>query len=378
MRRYRIKDLQPPWQTVNFLSDSRAFFDGMLQAINGAQQRIDMNFYIMRLDTVGTQFIDALSQAAARGVQVKIVIDGAGSFEDASRIARALSAAGVDIRVYHPLPMTWWLFKWSLKKGSFWQKLVFFSLNANKRNHHKLCVIDNHELWTGSINLTATHLPKSMGGEGWRDCGVQIIDDEIGEVVERIDSNWFKADQSANLRGIRRLWINFSTRQRRFKRGIIARSIRRAEHRIWITAAYFAPPQRIARALVYAAKQGVDVRLILPSKSDGPVFPLLSRSYYKPLLAAGVKLYEYQPAILHAKLLMIDDACLIGSTNLNHRSLIHDLEIDTLLTQPHVITQIETTMLEDISNAKHIDTLPAYSWYYRLAMFVIRRFRYWF
>lgn len=371
-------DLQNPWQHEEVITDAERYFDGMLDAIRQARARVDLDFYMMELDSIGERFIEALSAAVTRGVRVRMVIDGVGSYEGAAEIAQRLSTAGVDIRVYHPLPFTWKAFRWSFAQGNFLQKLVYFSLQVNKRNHHKLCVVDGRHLWTGSINLSASHLPKDKGGEGWRDCAVHIQDAAASETAQRMYQHWFKADQNKTRLGVRRLWTDFTQQQRVFKRRYIIRCLRHAKQRIWITSAYFAPPQSIVRALLYAASQGVDVRVILPARSDVPVFPLLSRSYYKQLVDGGVKVYEYQASILHAKLVMIDDACLIGSTNLNHRSWFHDLEVDTLLTQKKSIEALELMMKEDREASVEILSRVNFPWYQRWAMRCVKQFRYWF
>ena len=158
------------------------------------------------------------------------------------------------------------------------------------------------------------------------------------------------------------------------------RKIITCRHRIWITNAYFVPDNFLLRRLKEAAGSGVDVRILLPRKSDIAYMPWASSTFYFNLLKAGVRIFEYLPSVLHAKTLVLDDWALIGSSNLNHRSLLHDLEVDVLLSDSEPINCLAKQFLLDLENASEISLSswqkhrPRYQrWLGRLLLYV----KYW-
>jgi len=128
-----------------------------------------------------------------------------------------------------------------------------------------------------------------------------------------------------------------------------------ARERIWLTNAYFVPKGRLLRALMAAARRGVDVRLLIPERCDHAVMYWIAASFYGLLLRAGVQIHEYQPAMLHAKTALIDGWATVGSTNLNHRSLMHDLEADVVLALPASLDALATAFRDDCTQAIAVD-----------------------
>ncbi|GAH09354.1 unnamed protein product, partial [marine sediment metagenome] len=129
----------------------------------------------------------------------------------------------------------------------------------------------------------------------------------------------------------------------------------RCKQRIWITNAYFVPDNVLLKRLRDAANNGIDVRILLPKKSDVMVMPWASSTFYYRLLKSGVKIFEYLPSMLHAKSLIIDNWALIGSSNLNHRSLLHDLEADIMLKSTESIKQLESDFLNDLTQSREVE-----------------------
>lgn len=366
------------WLSEEIFAAADAYFDSLLEGIRQARYSIDMDYYIFDRDTLGEQLIEALIHAAERGVQVRLIMDGIGSAEYAYSIAKTLSAAGVQVRIFHPHPFYPHLFRWSITQGNALQKFVHFFLYINHRDHHKLCIIDQQIIWTGSINITAKHLSRRLGGQNWHDCAVKLVDHTPSALSECFNSLWNDARQSFNRSLASKVRSNLSFKLRRINNHLLFRRIRYARQRIWICNAYFVPSPAILRAIHKACKNGVDIRLILPAKSDIQIFPLISRSFYTKLLQWGVKIYEYQPDILHAKLMLVDDMCLIGSTNLNHRSYYHDLEMDIVLNRPTSIYQLESMLLEDLQQSREITATQIFRGPLEfLAARLLRLFRYW-
>lgn len=381
MRRKRVNiSANDSWQVEEIFNDASVFFERLLNDIHSAKKSIDIDYYIFEFDSLGKKIVDALMDAANRGVAVRLIMDGIGSAESAEQIASLLSTTNAQVRVFHPHPFYPSAYRWSIIQGNALQKFIHFLLYINHRDHHKLCIIDNTYVWTGSFNISAKHLSKKNGGQGWHDYGVRLTDDSIEPVLHCFNSMWgvSKIDDDASHLILRKIRSNLSMSLRQLNNQSLIQRIQDAEKRIWICNAYFAPTHRILKAIKNARSHNVDVRIILPSVSDITMFPVLSRTYYLKLINQGVKIYEYQPGILHAKLILIDDQCMIGSTNMNHRSFYHDLEIDIVLSNQDSITKIEKYLKKDMQDSIKItlDDINRRSILLFFARF-LRIFKYW-
>lgn len=349
-------NLDRSWQQELLFDDSDDYFDALFESIESARQSIILATYIFELDSLGRKLIRALSRARARGVVVRVLYDGVGSWLAADRIGRKLERADIPVRVYHPLPWQASNNGRALRRRSRLSSLVLSLLKINQRHHSKFCVIDETILWCGSQNITAVHLSKSRGGGGWHDYGARVSGDAVSSVVEAFDSVWDLRRPQPGAGLFRYHWNNLTELSRQRKNRLMAEQIANARERVWIINPYFSPTRTIIRAILKAAAKGADVRLIVPAKSDLGFFPLLTTTYYAELIRNEVRIFEYLPAILHAKLLIADELCLIGSTNLNHRSLLHDIEFDILLRQPHSLQEAEQHFLVDQSRSREVMT----------------------
>jgi len=366
------------WHAEKVFVSADDFFAAMQKDIHNATHSIDMDYYIFELDALGKRILEELIFAAKRGVRVRLMIDGLGSLFSANEIASLVESHGINIKIFHPAPFALHLYQWSNEKGSFIQKFLHFLAHINHRNHHKICLIDQDILYTGSFNISQNHLSQSAGGNNWHDIGVRIQDSHLITLGDSFDLAFHQHNISHKKLHLQKLRNNFSALMRRISNSLMVRQLSHAEHRIWICTAYFSPSSKVLRAIKKARKRNVDIRIILPSKSDIFFIPILSRTYYQLLLNMGVTVYEYQPSILHAKILLIDEQCIIGSTNLNHRSFHHDLEMDIVLTHPSSIKDIEQQLLSDIASStkmtqQHFNNHPLQ---YCLARMLLL-FRYW-
>ncbi len=370
---YRL--LQGP-ETV--YDEGDRYFDALVEAIAVASSTINLEVYIFDDDCVGQRVCHALINAAKRGVDVRVIMDAVGSFGSASSISDQLVHAGVKAKVFHPLPWQLRLYPKSIKSGNYLNKSLYFLRKINRRDHRKLCVIDSQCMFTGSFNLSDSHLPESLDGGGWRDLGVKIIGARAQLAEKQFDAVWNRREPPIAGRHYAPIFSNLSSWTRHRKNLAFERLIIDAQHKIWITSAYFAPSARVIRALKRAVGQKVDVRIIVPARSDIHLFPFLTATYYKDLLQAGIKMYEYLPSVLHTKSLIADDCCVIGSTNFNHRSFLHDLELDIVLTDETTVTNVETIFKTDIENSRLLDELASNSsaknWFLKL---LSRTLRYW-
>lgn len=344
------------WQHEQLFSDSDSYFDALFDSIEQARHSIILATYIFELDSLGRKMIRQLAQARARGVQVRVLYDGVGSWLAADRIARKLERADIPVRVFHPLPWQMANNRRALRRRSWASSLVLSFLKINQRHHSKLCIVDDSTLWCGSQNITADHLSVSRGGGGWHDYGARVTGGAVKAVVEAFDDMWNFRRPHLGEGWFRYHWNNVTEWSRKHKNRLMAEQIANARERVWIINPYFSPTRTIIRAILQAAAKGADVRLIVPAKSDLGFFPLLTTTYYAELIRNEVRIFEYLPAILHAKLLIADDFCLLGSTNLNHRSLLHDIEFDIVLSKPHSLQQVEKYFLADQNQSREVMT----------------------
>ncbi len=378
---HKTKDIQRtqfPQAREHVFCEGETYFESLIEGICSAEQSIELESYIFKTDSVGLRFIDALTAAAKRGVNVRVLIDGVGSSADGQKLSTRLNDGGVDTKIFHPLPWQVDQYRWSIKQGSFIERLFFFIQKMNQRDHRKLCIIDKQRLWTGSLNICDQHLSVERGGDGWRDLGVLVTGKRVAEVNSTFESIWNQQGLASKKNRFRTILSNLSPVTRRRKYQFITRRIQQAKSRVWIASAYFSPSSDFVEAIKLACQRGAEVRLIVPSHSDAFFFPYLTASYYPELLEAGVEIYEYSPAFLHAKALIVDEYFLIGSTNFNHRSFLHDLELDIALTTKAARQALESRFKADTKEATQIThkQLVSRTWSIYLG-WIPRLVRYW-
>src|SRR3990167_10999511 len=362
------------------------YFHALIQDINQATYTIDLETYIFSRDSVGKRIADALQNAAKRGVTVRVLVDGAGSPFWSATFARTLEKAGVKTKVFHPFP--WQLWNWSraVAKIHFLFNGIYLLFKANSRNHRKICVIDCKIAYVGSFNITQCHLTIKEGGENWRDTAVRLTDVNLSELLKAFEIAWTHRtikerlrDAFKHIRSEPRMRLNYTRHRRRILYKNLLRRMRLCQRRIWIANAYFIPDNVLLRRLKEAASNGIDVRILLPQKSNMLIVQWASSTFYYNLLKAGIKIYEYSPGMLHAKSLILDDWMLIGSSNLNHRSLLHDLEADVTLFTSAAKKTLEQLFLKDIdqSTQLHLEHWESRSMHQRMLGRFALYLKYW-
>lgn len=296
-------------------------FAAMLQAIELARQSVRLETYIFSAGEPGNQFLAALLRARQRGVPVYVLVDAWGSQDLADSYWEPLRQAGGEFR---------WFNKQTHKGFIF-------------RDHRKLLVCDEQVAILGGFNLAPEYVGDGVT-RGWCDVGLHLA----GPLAVRLAESFDKMFTRAELRHRSFMRVmqtgaharishpdgellmsgpgrGFSTLKRALRQDL------KDAHDVRIMAAYFLPTWKLRRALQTVARRGGRVQLILPGQSDVPLARYASRRLYHPLLTAGVEIYEYQPQILHAKLLLIDDLTYIGSANLDTRSLYINYELSLRL-----------------------------------------------
>jgi cardiolipin synthase len=283
----------------------------MLAAIDAAQSSVCLEMYIYVASPIGERFRDALVRARQRGVRVRVLVDGLGSLSLPGDFWKPLRDAGGEARTFNPI---------SLNRISI-------------RNHRKLLVCDERTAFIGGFNIAPEYEGDGVQ-RGWRDLGVLIEGPLAAQLVASFDEMFERADfQHKRFTRLRRSdakkSIELPSEQILFSgpgRGFspIARSLRQDLARareVKIIVAYFLPSRRTRRDLARVVQRGGQVQLILAGKSDVLLSQLAGQSLYRRFLKRGVGIYEYQPQILHAKLMIVDDAVYVGSANLDQRSL---------------------------------------------------------
>jgi cardiolipin synthase len=213
------------------------------------------------------------------------------------------------------------------------------------------------------MNVIDYHVPSIVHEKAWRDTGAIVRGRDVDVLIQSFDRVWL-GSLRAWRQGLRRrkqkpqssdlVRLNLRSRQRHDNYLDLLVRIVRAQRRVWITNAYFVPDGSLLRVLSIAAKSGVEVRILVPRFTDVFFIPWVSSALHYGLLEAGVKVFEYTRTVLHAKTMLIDDWGLVGSSNLNHRSLLHDLEADVVITGAEARSSLERQFELDLGCAEQI------------------------
>ncbi len=361
------------------------FFPALVRDISTAEHTIEFEAYIFANDSLGKEVLTALTAAATRGVRVRVLVDGAGSYEWNHFMVYQLEQAGGESRVFHPFPWKLWQISRSIVRPPSLTKAIYLLLRINRRNHRKICLIDQKIVYLGSFNISKNHVTQHGTSLGWRDTGVRLSTVNTDELVDAFEKVWsgkplnvkfttyFKEVQLDPL---------FRLNNQRHRRKVLYKNLlqrfQKSRQRIWITNAYFVPDIFLLRKLIKAARRGVDVRILLPHQADIAFMPWASKMFYERLLSAGVRIFEYLPTMLHAKTLIIDSWMTIGSSNLNHRSLLHDLEVDYCVQGDEAKFELLQQFLIDLTYAREIKfcDLKVRPWYQRIIGTLLLYLRY--
>ncbi len=338
---------------VRVLEDSTQNYPAWLTAIRGAQHRVYFENYIFREDAIGIEFADALKARARDGLRVRVIYDWMGGLGRTSRhFWRALREAGVEVRCFNPLKVSRpfdWVHRDHRKTMAVDGRVAFIS---------GLCV---DQLWAGR---------PEQGVAPWRDTGIEVRGPALCDVERAFAQVWAAigtplpdgecgARESMAPAGevAVRIVANAPGATGLFRVDqLIAAAARRT---LWLTDAYFAGIPPYVQALRAAAQDGVDVRLLVPGASDLPILRPLSQSGYRPLLEAGIRVFEWKGTMLHAKT-AVSDGCWarVGSSNLNIASWVGNYELDAVIEDQPVAAVLEAMYLADLERSTEIVLRP--------------------
>lgn len=312
----------------------------MLASIEEAEEHVLLESYIFACDEIGRRFLDALIARAQRGVLVRVHLDAAGSLFWRSReISRALRHSRVQLR---------WFRRWDWRHP--WR--------YNRRNHRKLLVIDGHRAYVGGFNIHRENSRAVYGHQHWRDTHVRIDGGLATEAMRLFGRFWMGRKHPAVLYDGRNgdlLLTNYTRGARRLLNGTFGRMLSHARQTVFITTPYFVPERRIQRQIVDAAARGVDVRLLVPARSDVRLARWAAHAAYQGLLSRGVKIYEYQPRVLHAKTLVVDGThATVGTANIDYRSFLLNYELNLFTRNPRLCAELDSLFRDDLLHSERI------------------------
>ena len=325
------------------------FFPALLEAIPLAQASICVEFYTIADDNTGRAVADALIAAAARRVRVYLLYDYIGCFDTPTAFFKRLTKGGVNCASFNPPPF---------KRGIGW---------FDKRDHRKIVVIDGWCVFTGGMNIADVYSGFGKSHTEWRDVGLRI-EGEVGLELLRLFKDTWTAECGFPPKGCNPgvppeisgdaqvMVINGGPHhERSFIRSAFRVAIAGASESVTIASPYFIPGPRVIRSLLRAAGRGVQVRLLLPQKSDVPLVRLVSRTYYAQLLRNGVEIFEMDRAVLHAKVLLIDgNWTMVGSANIDPRSFHRNYELNVVVDSYDFGAQVAEMLETDLAEAKRI------------------------
>jgi cardiolipin synthase len=330
------------------LRDGVETYPEMLEAIRGAQRYIRLETYMFISDAVGELFGQALAEAAQRGVHVKVLYDAVGSWTSRRGFFESLRQRGVDIRPFKPF---------SLSRGL---------RHLLRRDHRKILVVDGEVAFVGGVNISAHWAPVGQGG-GWRDDVLRIEGPAVHELERRFVATWRMAFQDRFDRLRHRMYrlrrpgpsrgsvcLAVLSSRRSIHRAYL-HAIARARRSVLIAAAYFVPDRRMVAVLREAALRGVEVHLLLNGRSDHPFLEHATRAFYERLLSAGVRIFEWQRGVLHAKTAVVDGVWgTIGSFNLERLSLAFNHEVNAVFADPRLGRAVEESFRNDCGSCREV------------------------
>lgn len=335
---------------IQILKNGGEIYPEMLESIEKARETIHLEIYIFRSDQTGRRFAEALARKAKEGIAVKVIYDSLGSMTSSRELFLSMEKAGVEIFEYHPIAP--WNPGWRLRK----------------RDHRKILVVDGRIGFAGGINIGNEYADSADGGEGWRDTHIKLEGPGVRELQQIFLSTWIKNKKAKSLphpsyypdlEPAGALPVSLVASQgwkgkNQIKQAYLT-GIRQARERICITNSYFVPPPSVLRELKMAAQRGVQISILVPKKSDVQLIDYASRALYAKLLRWGVRIFEWEGSILHAKTAVIDGSwSTVGSYNMDQLSFSYNLEVNVVVKGEAFGKKMEAMFWEDLKSSREV------------------------
>jgi cardiolipin synthase len=343
---------------VTLLFDGPITIAAMMAAVSTAKVSVNLETYLFDQDPLGMKFADLLIAKQGEGVQVNIIYDCVGTIGTPQAFFDRMQKAGIRLMPFQPVSPLHKLGRWRI----------------NNRDHRKILVVDGKMAFAGGVNIAATYSESSLFRHhtsetrkvGWRDTHLQIEGPAVSALQWMFLDNWasqkegdipdldyFPQLTNVGDKVVRVLRSQPDSNHEIFKAYFLA--IQGAKTSIHITAAYFVPDVQIMKALLDAARRGVDVKIIMPNVSDSWMASHAGHSLYQEMLEAGIQLYELKKAVLHAKTAVIDGTwSTVGSTNMDTRSFLHNKEVNVVVMGDAFGKEMESAFQEDLHGSNGI------------------------
>lgn len=361
-----------PGNGVEVLKNGDAIFPPMLAAIDDAKASVALVTFVYWQGDIAERFARALANASQRGVAVTVVLDAVGAAPMPNHLLEEMESAGVDVRWFRP-KATWRIWR------------------TSHRTHRKLLIVDHEVAFTGGVGIAEEWCGDARNPNEWRETHIEVRGPAVRDLWGAFAGNWIEMtgelpprwrDASpCSTAGDARILVVQSTASIGWSESasMFRALLALAERRVWIATPYFVPDDKTRAQLEALAEGEVDVRILLPGEhTDKEIVRVTSELVMGSLLEAGVRIYEYGPTMMHAKILVVDDdiAC-VGSANLNQRSLRKDDEVSAVISDPAVVDVLATHFSADLarSHERTPEDLAQDPWWRRAGGVLLRPFR---
>ncbi len=332
---------------VDIYTNGYDFFHMLLRDIGKAKNHVHIDSYIFNDDALGYMVADELVEKASQGVEVRVIYDDVGCWNVKNEFFERMREAGIEVHAFMPV------------------KFPAFTGKVNYRNHRKLCVIDGKIGYIGGMNI-ATRYIKGRSGLAWRDTHLRIRGGAVYGIQRAFLVDWYFVDRT--LITNRRYYPEVSEKLKNdcliqivtsspispwpdIMQGYV-RILLQAKHYVYMETPYFLPTEPVLFAMRTAALAGVDVRLMIPYKTDAKLVEWASRSYVMQTVESGVKIYLYKAGFNHSKLLVSDDTlCTVGSTNIDFRSFENNFEANAFIYDEQMACRLKDVYLQDVKES---------------------------
>ena len=337
---------------IKILEDGEETFNHILDVLSRAESSIHLEYYIISDDRIGQKVAEILIAKARAGVEVRLIYDDVGSWGLSRSYLQRLEEAGVQIRCFLPVVFPW------------------LSSKVNYRNHRKIIVVDGKYAFTGGVNIAQRYITGTKWGR-WRDTHLMLEGDAVTSLQVIFLTDWYFVSGQQLINQTKYFFeseikdhalVQIATSGPDSDWASILQAffaaITRAQKHIYISTPYFIPPESLLTAIKVAALSGIDVRIMLPARSDSRLALWATRSYISDLLDAKVKVYLYKGGFNHSKVLMIDGQfCSVGTANMDIRSFEDNFEISAVIYNTELTETLEHTFFEDLTHCEQVDSM---------------------
>ncbi|MEG0949029.1 MAG: cardiolipin synthase [Bacteroidales bacterium] len=333
---------------IEIFTQGKPFFESLFQELEKATKFIHLEFYIFQNDTLGNRMKDLLIRKVSEGVEVRVIYDDVGCWSVKNIFFQEMKAAGIQVSAFLEV------------------RFPAFANKINYRNHRKIVVIDGVTGYIGGMNI-ADRYQDGLPWGIWRDTQIRIDGPAVQGLQTAFSVDWYFTDKQLlwdsryfpEVQNCGSVSVQIATsgpigEWKELMLGIF-KAISIAKQYVYIQTPYFLPTDALMLAMQAAALSNVDVRLMIPIRSDTHLVQIGTYSYVRSMLKAGVKVYFYEPGFLHAKMIAIDDEfCTVGSTNMDFRSFEHNFEGNAFIYDRQVTRQMKNIFLRDQQNCKRM------------------------